>query len=445
MTPARAEPPPAADEPFHSAGEPTRAEPAGRPEARGPGGPMLPWSWKLATFAGVDVYVHGSFFFLVAFVVFGGLAAGRGLASAAQGILLLHAVFAMVVLHEFGHILMARRLGVRTRDITLLPIGGVARMDRLPEGPGQQLLVALAGPGVNATVALLLFGLMHLLGAPVGLEGGFGAGGSLLSQLLWINLSLAAFNLLPAYPMDGGRVLRALLAMRLPPERATQVAARVGQGAALVFGAAGLVGSPMLLLLAGFVWLGARAEYAASTTRLAIAGLSARHAMLTDFQTVSPVDFLSRAAELSLAGFQRDFPVVDGARPVGLLTRGDLREGLAEGGAGRTVRRAMRPDFETAGPGEALTGVLTRAQQSRGGVLLVVEGETLVGLLTANGIESLVGFMTDIRHGERSARANAPPAPDAGATFVKNRARFAAERERGRARAEPRGGPESLS
>jgi Zn-dependent protease/CBS domain-containing protein len=350
------------------------------------------WSWKLVTVAGIDVYVHGTFLLLIAFVAFGDLVAGQGVAAMVRGTLLILAVFTTVVLHELGHALTARRFGVRTRGITLLPIGGVARLEEMPDKPAQQLLVSLAGPAVNLSIALLLFGLVRLLDGPVGIESIRHAGGPFLTQLMWINVSLAVFNLLPGYPMDGGRILRALLAMRMAPERATQIAARVGQGVAVIFGLVGLFWSPLLMVIAVFVWLGARAEHSVSTLKVALAGLSVRHGMITDFQTVSPTDPLSRAVDLTLAGFQQDFPVMDGARLVGVLTHGDLLKGLAERGKNLSVQQAMRASFETVGPSDALDGALTRMRQGECRVSMVVENEKVVGLLTVGNVAELLAF-----------------------------------------------------
>lgn len=350
------------------------------------------WSRKLVTVAGIDVYVHGTFLLLIAFVAFSDLVAGQGVAAMVRGTLLILAVFTTVVLHELGHALTARRFGVRTRDITLLPIGGVARLEKMPDRPTQQLLVVLAGPAVNLAIALLLFGLVRLLDGPVGIESVRHAGGPFLTQLMWINVSLAVFNLLPGYPMDGGRILRALLAMRMAPERATQTAARVGQGVAVIFGLVGLFVSPLLIMIAVFVWLGAQAEYSVSMVRVALAGLSVRHGMVTDFKTISPTDSLSRAVDLTLAGFQQDFPVMEGARLVGVLTHGALLEGLAERGATLSVQQAMRGGLETASPSEALDGALTRMHQGECRVLMVVENEKLVGLLTVGNIGELLAL-----------------------------------------------------
>jgi Zn-dependent protease len=360
--------------------------------------PAFRWSWKLVTVAGIDVYVHGTFLLLIAFVAFSDLVAGQGVAAMVRGTLLMLAVFTTVVLHEFGHALTARRFGVRTRDITLLPIGGVARLEKMPDKPGQQLLVALAGPAVNLAIAVLLFGLVRLLDGPVGIETVRHAGGPFLTQLMWINVSLAVFNLLPGYPMDGGRILRALLAMRMAPEHATQTAARVGQGVAVIFGLVGLFVSPLLMVIAVFVWLGAQAEYSVSMVKVALAGLSVRHGMITDFKTVSPTDPLSRAVELTLAGFQQDFPVMDGAQLVGVLTHGDLLRGLAEHGANLSVQQAMGGELETASPSEALDGALTRMKQGECRALMVVENDMLIGLLTVGNIGELLALEAAGRH-----------------------------------------------
>ena len=188
--------------------------------------PAFVWSRKLVTVAGIDLYVHGTFLLLIAFLAFNDVVAGKGVAAIVRGTLLILAVFTTVVLHEFGHALTARRFGIRTKDITLLPIGGIARLERMPDKPREQLLVSAAGPAVNVLIAIVLFGVLRFTHGPVAFEGVRNASGSFLTQLMWINVSLAVFNLLPGYPMDGGRILRALLAMRMAPERATQTAAR---------------------------------------------------------------------------------------------------------------------------------------------------------------------------------------------------------------------------
>ena len=265
---------------------------------------------------------------------------------------------------------------------------------------------------MNVLIALVFFAALRLTHGPVAFEGVRNAPGSFPTQLMWINVSLAVFNLLPGYPMDGGRILRALLAMRTAPERATQTAARVGQGFAVILGVVGLFANPFLMVIAVFIWMGAKAEHSVSTVKVALAGLSVRHGMITDFKTLSAADALSRAVELTLAGFQQDFPVMDGSRLVGVLTYGDVLRGLAEQGVNLSVQEAMRADYATASPTEMLGSALTRMQQGERRVLMVVEDEKLVGLLTAGNIVELIALeAAGRRPGAVSATAHSAPVP----------------------------------
>ena len=356
------------------------------------GVPTPKWSWRLTKVLGIDVYVHQTFFLLIAFVAFSSLLGGQGLAAMLRSLFLLVAVFASVVVHEFGHALMARRFGVRTWDITLLPIGGVARLEKMPERPSAQLSVALAGPAMNIAIALVLFVIVSVLGLRSGVDSIGLAEASFLAQLMWLNLLLAGFNLLPGYPMDGGRVLRALLAMHMAPERATQTAARVGQGVAVAFGIVGLFVSPFLVLIAVFVWLGAQAEHTSSALKVALRGLSVRDGMIKDFQSVSPRDPLSRAVTLTLAGFQQDFPVVEGDRLIGVLTHSALLKGLSEGGVDVPVLQAMAGEPDTATPDDALDPVLSRMHTRGIRALVVMDKQEIVGLLTVGNIGELLAF-----------------------------------------------------
>src|SRR6059036_2032499 len=220
----------------------------------------MKWSWKLATVAGIGLYVHATFFLLIAWVGVTYWLAG-GSAAALSGIAFILALFACIVLHELGHALAARRYGIPTRDITLLPIGGVARMERMPREPKQELWVAIAGPLVNVGIAVTLA--LALLGIQLAHAKFLWSQAAFLVPLFWANLFLIAFNLLPAFPMDGGRVLRALMARRLEYVRATRIAARIGQVMAVLFVVVGIYfwnKSPMLMLIGVFIFFGARNE-----------------------------------------------------------------------------------------------------------------------------------------------------------------------------------------
>jgi len=220
------------------------------------------FSLQLGTLFGIPVYLHWTFLLLLGFVA---------LSTGTSGVVLVLAIFACVVLHEFGHALAARRYGIGTRDVTLLPIGGVARLERMPDDPRQELVVALAGPAVNVAIAGLLGGWLVLAGTGPGVGLGL-TGGSFAARLLSINLALVVFNLLPAFPMDGGRVLRALLAQRMGYVEATDLAAAIGRGMAVLFGIAGLLWNPMLILIALFVWTGAGQEAQMVRSRVAFDG-----------------------------------------------------------------------------------------------------------------------------------------------------------------------------
>jgi len=224
----------------------------------------MAWSFRLGTLFGIPVRVHATFFLLLGVLAFTDLLRG-GAGAALAGSLWLLLVFGSVLLHEFGHALAARRYGIETRDVTLLPIGGLARLERMPDRPRQELWIALAGPAVNLAIAGLLAIWLGLVGQPAVTP----FGGSMTSRLMAINIGLLLFNLLPAFPMDGGRVLRALLGERLGQLRATEIAAAVGRGMALLFGLLGLLFYPMLLLIAMFVWFGAGAELRATRMRYA--------------------------------------------------------------------------------------------------------------------------------------------------------------------------------
>jgi Zn-dependent protease len=348
------------------------------------------WSWKLGEIAGIGVYVHATFLMLIGWVALSHFVVEHSAAAAAAGVLFILALFGCVVLHELGHALTARRYGVRTRDITLYPIGGVARLERIPEQPRQELLVALAGPAVNLAIATALWLLLASVGGFVPFAELDVAKGPFLERLLLVNLFLAGFNLVPAFPMDGGRVLRALLATRLSYVRATEVAASVGQVMAFLFGFVGLFTNPFLVFIALFVWLGASGEAAMAQMRSAFSGLPVSRAMLTEFAALAPGDPLSRAVELTLAGSQSEFPVVEDGRPVGVLRQGDLLAGLSKRGPEAPVAEFMRRGVEVVDPHEMLDDVFARFQGQETRTLPVVRAGRVVGLLTPENLGEFV-------------------------------------------------------
>ncbi len=302
-------------------------------------------SWKLGKIAGIDVHIHWTFFLLPALIALSTIASGGGVAAATAGVVLILAVFGCVVLHELGHALAARRYGIGTHDITLLPIGGVARLERIPEKPSHEIAVALAGPAVNVAIAALLWVGLFAVGSMTAWLPALAIGGSFIGQLLWINIALVAFNLLPAFPMDGGRVLRALLATRLPRVRATRIAATVAQVMAVGFGILGLFGNPMLILIAVFVFMAARAEaeHVEWAARAQVAGNE--HVLSADTRVID-------AGPLLFEPGHQLYDVVRGNEVIGSLSKADLLRMLCAGDGETTLADAVghNPNADPSAP-----------------------------------------------------------------------------------------------
>ena len=358
----------------------------------------MKWSLKLGKLLGIDVYFHFTFLLLLVFLGFVYWRSTQNVEAALRGVAFIVALFGCVVLHELGRALMARRYGIRTRDITLLPIGGIARLERMPEKPMQEFWVALAGPAVNVIiVAVLLVGLAAADGFTPVKEISV-TGGSFWQRLMVLNLVLVAFNLLPAFPMDGGRVLRALLAMRLGRRRATAIAANVGQGMAILFGIVGFFYNPFLIFIGIFVYLGAQAEASMVEMQSALAGLRVRDAMMTRFRTLAAQDTLAKAVEELLAGSQQDFPVLENAQPIGILRRNDLVKALAEGRRDAAVTESMSHDCETVDEATSLKSAVESMRERQCATVPVVAGGRVVGLLTLEHISEIIMVNAAMEH-----------------------------------------------
>lgn len=346
----------------------------------------MKWQWKIGEFSGIAVYLHATFFLLIGFVALSHILQGDPISQTISGIVFILALFASVVLHEFGHALTAKHYGIKTRDITLYPIGGVARLERMPDKPIQEFWVALAGPAVNVVIAAFLFVWITLTGdlAPLGRLSI--STGPFIERLMLTNVTLVLFNLLPAFPMDGGRVLRALLAMRLEYTRATQIAATIGQGMAFLFGFVGLFTNPFLVFIALFVWIGAAQEASMVQMKSALGGIPVARTMLTDYRTLAPQDTLAQAINLILAGSQHDFPVVDNNRVVGILTRDKLIAALSQRGQDVPVAEVMQRNFVAVEYSEMLETALMKLEECECQTLLVTHGGQLVGIVTKENI-----------------------------------------------------------
>ena len=367
---------------------------------------MKSWSFKIANIGGTEVRIHFTFLLLLLWVGWSAaMEGGADLAINAVGFVT--SIFFCVLLHEFGHVLAARRYGIQTPDITLLPIGGVARLERMPREPWHEFVVAICGPLVNVVIATVLSICLRRF-APVGLD--FDPlHGSFVARLMQWNLIMVVFNLIPAFPMDGGRVLRALLAMFMDYGRATRMAASVGQGiAGIGFLWALLVWhNPILLIIAIFIFLGAGQEAAMVSDEEAMSGLTVRDAMMTEFHTLREDATLGEAVEVLIKGSQHDFPVLGGdGEFVGILTRTGLIAGLSGAGSGHAVAEAMEACEERLDAGHKLTEAMQILRASPLPALPVMDGFSgrVIGLLTAENIAEMLLVRNALRGGEAYSR-----------------------------------------
>jgi Zn-dependent protease/CBS domain-containing protein len=334
----------------------------------------------------VAVRVHVTFALLLLWIGVSGFRAG-GAMGAVQSLAFILLLFACVTAHEFGHILVAKRFGIETREVTLLPIGGVASLQRMPDTPGRELAVALAGPAVNLMIGLALIVALGSFAAD-DIDKLADSRLSLVARLAAANLVLAVFNLIPAFPMDGGRVLHALLAMRMDEGRATEIAATIGQASAFVLGFLGLFGNPMLLFVAIFVYVAAGEEAGASKLKRALKGLTVADVMETRFLTL-PIDAtLAQALDLALSTDQYDFALVDAfAKPVAVATRAALLgavQGREPGEPAESVAQAPAETIRAHAPAQA---ALERLQSAEISALCVVDSAgTLVGVLPRHAL-----------------------------------------------------------
>ena len=343
------------------------------------------WSIPILRIAGIQLRIHITFLLLIGWVAFAYYSQG-GSPAAIGGVLFILSLFACVILHEFGHALAGKAFGINTPDITLLPIGGVARLERIPDEPVQELVIAAAGPAVTALIAL----------------GAFVGGGSwdypptvktsIPDLLFTINVVLLLFNLLPAFPMDGGRVLRALLATQMSYARATQIAATVGQGFAFVFGFIGLLFNPFLIFIALFVYIGASQEAALAQMKDVSRRFPVSSAMVREFRTLSEDATLQEAVDALLATSQHDFPVVnDTGNVVGLLTRQDLIAALRKNDPALRVGDVMRRDIPTVTTGTRFEDAFRIMQECNCPAVPVLDRmKRLVGLLTPENVTELM-------------------------------------------------------
>lgn len=354
-------------------------------------GPVMSWSLNFGSVAGTAIRIHVTFILFLAWI-FGVNYLSGGAPAAWNSLLFVVLLFLCVLLHEFGHIFTARAFGVRTPDVILLPIGGVSRLERIPEKPGQEFLVAIAGPMVNIAIALILVAIGGAGLSADRLAALQSTDVSMVDRLAVVNLFLALFNLIPAFPMDGGRVLRALLAARLGFVRATEVAAAVGQWVAFALGFLGLFGNPILIFIAIFVYLAASSEAHMVAIRAMSRGVPVTAAMMTRLVTLTPDEHIDAAVETLLRTSQSEFPVVDSnERPLGVLGRNELVRALRQYGPNAPVAETMHGAIPSVTQNSPLEDAFRLLQEkSAPAVAVVDDAGRLVGLVTLETVGEML-------------------------------------------------------
>jgi Zn-dependent protease len=362
------------------------------------------WSLNLGSVAGTAIRIHVTF--LLFLIWLGAIYYRQGGAEAAwQGTIFIVLIFLCVLLHELGHVFAARYYGVPTSDVTLWPFGGIASMERMPDKPGQELVVALAGPAVNVVIAA---GLLLWLGPrldPANLTQIENPAVSMAAKVAGANIILVLFNMIPAFPMDGGRVLRAVLAMRMGNARATELAATIGQGFAVVFGILGIFYNPMLIIIAVFIFLAASGEAAQAQLRAVAQGTLVSDAMITEFQSLGTNATVNDAADALIRTTQTEFPIVDGSGKLrGVLTRDAMIKALKERGPETPVLDVMQSDIPTVPARAKLDTALRSLMQKGRPVVGVTDPEDrLIGLLTVENLGEMMMV--------HSARPDVPAGP----------------------------------
>lgn len=349
----------------------------------------MSWSFRFARVAGIELRIHVTFFLLLAWLGVVYYNAG-GWAHLTGGLAFILALFACVLLHELGHAVAARAFGIRTPDITLLPIGGLARLERMPEKPWQEIVVALAGPAVNVVIAGVVL-LLLPRGYAFDPEALASPTGAFLPKLALVNIVLVLFNLVPAFPMDGGRVFRATLALFLPYAQATRIAARLGQGLAFVFGFLGLLYNPWWVFIALFIFLGASSEASHAQMRDLSRHLTVRDAMMTELVPLPADATIDTAIEALLRTAQHEFPVLDADGTFrGVLTRNGLIAALKRSGPTTPVLDAMHRDLPVVSTHTPFHEAFAQMNACGCPALPVLENGRLVGLITPENVGELM-------------------------------------------------------
>lgn len=369
---------------------------------------MRNWSIPAGRIFGVELRIHLSFVFLLVFVLFTE-SSSPGSVDPQRSLALVGIIFGCVVLHELGHAMVSRRAGIPAKAIVLLPIGGVTLLDETqPIDPHAQtwkrdIRIALAGPAVNLAIALIAGGIlisvrpgMNLWASP------YVHSSNLARSLVWCNIWLAAFNLLPAYPMDGGRVLRAVFARTMDSVSATKRAVTIGQTFATLFMLVGMLWNIWLTMIGFFLFLAAQLEERSAVFQSVLETVHLEDIMLTDFATLSPADTLEDALEKAVHSLQDDFPVIRGSDMVGVISRQKILQVLRMEGNGY-VQAVMNRIFEVAQKKESLASAFRKLTARNLSIIPIVEDQRLVGIVTLQNLMHSMALLAESRKLRKAA------------------------------------------
>ena len=350
-------------------------------------------SLKLGKIAGIGLFVHWTFSLLILFIVYTNYKAGQNSIQILWSVLFILCIFLTVFMHELGHALTAKKFGIKTKDITLLPIGGVAQLERLPEKPSEELMVAFAGPMVNIILALLTSLFISLPNTSeemvAELENGVNAGNFFLNFYL-VNIILAFFNLIPAFPMDGGRVLRALLSYKLERHQATKIAARIGQALAIGFVLLGFYSNPFLIFIGIFVFMGAQIESEYTESKYMLKGYKVRDVLMKQYPTIDYNETLETAVKIMLDSQNKHFLVTENDIPMGTLNREQIIAALAKKEGETRLSSIMDRELILLQADDLLEDIFELVYKNKSTLMLVIDDNQLIGTLDT---ENLLEFI----------------------------------------------------
>lgn len=355
----------------------------------------MKYSLYLGNISGIKISVHWTFLILIFWIIFSNVRSGLTFNEIVWSVTFVLTIFVCVILHELGHALTAQRFKIKTKEISILPIGGVAQLESIPEKPKEELLVALAGPAVNIVIAAILYPFVTL-GREIGELGTLSRIGpeNFLLALMSINLWLALFNLIPAFPMDGGRVLRALLAFRLSHAKATAIAASIGQILAMVFVFLGFFYNPFLIFIGFFIFLGAQSEAAYAQSKLMLKGFTVNDVVMKEIPSIDANASVKEAAAKLLESQNKNFVVYENEKPVGTLSRDQIIKALGENGESASVAKVKDENMVILSPDMPLEDAWLKLQQEKKPFMLVIRDGRLEGVVDRENVAEFILIQT---------------------------------------------------